>query len=243
MRKLGSPLLVSVVLALAVTGCGGDDPADETVAESTTSPTTSPNTTTEIPSPTPTATPTPTQSNTASPPRSRIPLEQRLLAAALVPGFNEEFKWRDLDTVRDEGESLAGMCQRFSLTSIGATKAVRRDYAPAEGSTGRASEVVAQFPDAKTANSAYSVVRSWHENCPVDHDGDPDVGEFSEVGLTEATGGWYLLTYGETFRAQGVAVRGDRMATVVLTTEGQDYNYEPGKEPMVEALSKAAALL
>ena len=65
------------------------------------------------------------------------------------------------------------------------------------------------------------------------------------------TGGWYLLTYGPVagdpdasfFDAQGLAVVGTRIAMVEMVLAGQDYNYEPGQEPMVAAVQRAAGRL
>ncbi len=127
------------------------------------------------------------------------------------------------------------------MTSIGASKVVRRTYAPARPSPSSASALIAAFPDTKTAKRAYAVLSAWRDQC--DEVQESGVGSFRSVTLRSATGGWYLLTGEATFDAQGVVRRGARIAVLAMKTEGQDYNYPRGREPMVAFLQRASALL
>jgi len=227
-----------LALTVLVAGCG-EEPVD-TAAEPRKKPTKA---APRDPEPSPTGTPSPTPSATTAPPVKRE-LIDRLLPAGDLPGFNETFAWNDDMTA--SGEPVEGvMCQPFGLLSIGAKSDVYRTYEGADGSASTGLEVVAEFPDAMTAKRAYSVIRSWYGKCPRDHDGDPHIGTFTTVPLsTSGAAGWQLLTYGTTFDAHGVVQRGSRVAVVLLTLrDAQDYDYEPGQEPMVEALQRAAALL
>ncbi len=234
----------AVVVATAACGTetgGPESSGDPTMARETEAAETPTGASSDVPTPIPTATrPAPV----TEPSERAAGFARRLLPAARLPGFNRSFTWRTTATTRNEGRQLAGRCHKFELMSIGAWKVARRGYAPTVDSPGSASATVVEFPDEKTAKRAYAVLDSWREDCPRDHDGDPKVGDFVDVRLPGgAMGGWYLLTYGDTFDAQGFARRGDRIVVLQLATEGQDYNYPRGKEPMVKALKKAVTLL
>ena len=228
--------------AALMTGCGTatGDP-DQAVGEPTDpAPTTAADTTT--PSVEPTEETPPAPQETEEPVTARpTGLKARLLPASKLPGFNADFSWKTTSTSTGEGADLGGTCHKFAMTSIGASKVVRRAYAPVETSPSSAGALVAEFPDAKTARRAYAVLGSWREQCS-SHVG-AEVGDFTSVPLDPATGGWFLLTSGTTFDAQGFVRRGARIAVLTMKTEGQDYDYPAGKEPMATALKRAAALL
>jgi hypothetical protein len=141
------------------------------------------------------------------------------------------------------------------MTSIGASTVAVRTYRPpaAGGTTDHAGELVAEFADSTTARRAFAVLKSWRAKCDDrlrDH-ARSEVGPLEDVSVDGGTAGWYLLTYGpladdpdsQFFDAQGMAVVGSRIAMVEMVLGGQDYNYEPGHEPMVAALQRAAAEL
>lgn len=127
------------------------------------------------------------------------------------------------------------------MTSIGAMRVVRRTYAPADvsGPPSSASDLVAEFPDTKTAKRAYAVLTAWHDKCG----GDRTVGDLRPVDVGAGTGQWYLVTAGTSFAAQGFSRLDARIAVLTMTTQGQDYDYPPGHEPMVKALQRATVLL
>ena len=234
--------LAVATLALLVAGCTGtDDPTDTSgdPTETATSPTPSSR-------PSPSETPTPSETVTVTPttPAPSRSVEDRLVPAEDLPWFNPEFSWTTGTTASGDPAQVPP-CGGFGMLSIGAMDVVHRTYVPEVESEADGLEIIGEFPDVATAKRAYSVLGSDYAKCPRDHDGDPHVGPFTAVALADgAVGGWHLLTYGSTFDAQGFVRRGRYIAQVILTLrEAQDYNYEPGQEPMVEALERAAALL
>ncbi|HET6651224.1 MAG TPA: hypothetical protein VFH10_01180 [Nocardioides sp.] len=180
-------------------------------------------------------------------------LADALLPAEEMPGFNEEFTWAEGATATAEPKDLAGACHQFEMTSIGAEEVAYRTYEPTAGDNSEASQLVAQFPDEMTANRAFEVLKSWREGCAKNFKkyDRVQVGALEDVDTEVGTGHWYLLIYGPAesdpdaayFDAQGIAKVGNRVAVVRLTLIGQDYNYEQGQEPMVEAVRAAAARL
>lgn len=181
-------------------------------------------------------------------------LRGRLLTAEEMPGFNSEFRWTEASTRSREPRTPFGTCQRFDMTTIGATDVVVRAFKPRVPEAGdQAGELVAEFPDSTTARRAFAVLKSWRATCAdrLKRYQRSKVGDLEDVPVEGGTGGWYLLTYGPVpgdpeaayFDAQGMAVVGSRIAMVELIAPGQDYNYEPGHEPMVTAVQRAAAHL
>jgi hypothetical protein len=198
--------------------------------------------------------PEPAATSTAPAGPAKAGLRSRLLPAGDVPGFNEEFRWAEAATATREPRTPFGTCQRFDLSAIGAVDVAVRTYRATPASpTDTAGELVAEFPDATTARRAYAVLTSWRAKCAdrIDRYRRSDVGALEDVRVPGGTGGWYLLTYGplrgdrdsQYFDAQGMTMVGSRIAMVELVLAGQDYNYEPGREPMVTAVQRAAARL
>ena len=246
--RLGS--LAVVTIAALATSCGTqtadtDHASSEPTHTAPTdpAPTESPTGTTPENTTPPTEEPSGEPSGTTAVNTRPSGLKGRLLAPDDLPGPNSGFTWKTASTTAAEGADLAGTCHTFAMTSVGAWKVVRRTYAPAVKSPSRASELVAEFPDVKTAKRVYAVLTAWHDSCAAELAGKPKVGDFVPVGLGAATGGWYLLTYGSTFDAQGIVRNGARIAVLTMRTEGQDYSYPAGKEPMVAALKRATTLL
>ncbi|HYO40406.1 MAG TPA: hypothetical protein VER39_12210 [Nocardioidaceae bacterium] len=245
---------------------GTDEPTASPTAEPSSSPTeTAPSpTSTESAEPTTTSTPTasatssssgPTSGPTASPTARPARLADRLLGAGDLPGFNAEYRWTAGPVGPESPSSSFGTCQRFSVTSIGAERALVRRYRPAVAAAGadRAGELVAQFPDEMTARRAFGVLTAWRAQCAdrLRQHARSQIGSLQPVPVQGGSGGWYLLTYGpvpgdpqsQFFDAQGMAVVGSRIALVSMVLAGQDYNYEPGREPMVTAVRRAAERL
>jgi hypothetical protein len=176
-----------------------------------------------------------------------------LLPAADVPGFNDQFTWKERATGTREPQDLAGTCHKFEMTSIGAEEVAYRTYQPTQGDSSTASELVAAFPDDKTATRAYEVLKSWQADCAgqLKKFDRVSVGDLEPVSTDAGEGTWYLLTYGPAagdpdeayFDAQGIAKVGDRIAVLRLSLIGQDYNYPAGEEPMVAAVQAAAGRL
>jgi hypothetical protein len=249
--------------AVTLSGCNdATGTATQSATEATSPAPTAPATTAGADESSAPATPTPTTTSAApspSEPTSSAPaggggLRSRLLGAADVPGFNDGFRWAEGRTGSQEPRTSVGTCQRFAMTSIGATDVAVRDYRPVSGGTqDHASELVAEFPDSTTARRAFAVLKAWRAQCAdrLKRYKTSRIGKLEDVSVDGGTGGWYLLTYGPVagdadsafFDAQGMAVVGTRIAVVEMVLAGQDYNYEPGQEPMVAAVQRAAGRL
>jgi hypothetical protein len=253
-------LAVTVVLGLgAIAGCedaskGGAASAPPTITSAAPSPLVS----SSPADPTTSAADAPSQSPSPSPPASPSPapggsLSGRLLTAAELPGFNAGYRWTEGTTRGREPRRLVGTCQKFPLTSIGATQVAYRSFDPPARSLDSAEQLVAEFPDETTARRAWAVLTSWRAQCKSRLRGyrTSQVGALKPVGVDGGDGGWYLLVYGPApgdpdsgvFDAQGMAVVGSRISMIELKSVGQDYDYPPGKEPMVSAVQQAAAKL
>jgi hypothetical protein len=253
-RRLSTALVALGLIALA--GC-----SDASEGGAGTAP---PTITSDVPSPLPSSSPAVPTSSTApssappsspSAPASSAPagFGDLLLDADELPGFNDQFAWSEGRTRSSEPKAGVGTCERFPLTSIGATDVAYRSYSPPPRSVDSAEELVADFPDATTAQRAFSVLKSWRAKCRSRLKGKDvrQIGDLQDVAVGSGSGGWYLLVYGPApgdpdagvFDAQGMAVVGTRIAVVGLTSIGQDYDYPQGKEPMVGALQAAARKL
>lgn len=248
------PAAALLLAATALSGCDQVSP-DPDPAGAATKPRPKPSKPVTSPSPvTPSSTPaSPTPSEAATPaPAPR--LADALLPAAELPSFNEQLAWRETGTTNTEPKGLFGTCQKFAFTSIGALRVAVRDFAPSSGAApASGGELVAEFADAKTAQRAFQVLTSWRATCDLSDYRIHDVHELQTVPVDapDSAASWYLLVYGPPkddtnagyFDAQGFARVGNRIAAVGLRVVGQDYDYQPGREPMVDALRAAAARL
>ena len=100
-----------------------------------------------------------------------------------------------------------GECNRADMTSIGASKQVRRDYL-GDGLT--AANVVARVPDEMTAHRALKVLESFHDRCT------EKPGPLAPVTVTGGTGWWYLSGSAPYADGFGVAVVGTRFSLTSL---------------------------
>lgn len=259
--------LTAALLAITLAGCsGGSAPETRSAAvpESRESSSREPRPTPSRPAakpatetPSPTASASPSASASSAPPRggaTRTMLADRLLPATRLPGFNDAFTWREIGTRRREGGPF-GTCHKVQMTSIGAMRVGVREYAAVDGrATDTAGELVAQFPDGMTARRAFEVLKSWRGQCEerlagYDH---RRVGDLQRVEISDGDAGWYLLTYGPPeggsedegyFDSQGVVRVGNLVGVLRMRLVGQDFNYPAGREPMVEAVRRAAGEL
>jgi hypothetical protein len=178
------------------------------------------------------------------------PLVDHLLPTPLVPGLNSTWKWQDGDTGVPTADPF-GLCAKADLLSIGATEAIARTYFPPDDSDDNAAEQIAVFPDAKTARLAWSVLKSWHDDCASKRSANPGlrVRPLASVPVTTGTGRWYLLSWtpsGEEtgrFEAFGTVLSGTRIAVLRMDNSGQDHDYPPGGEPMISMVTSAAGWL
>lgn len=259
----------ATVLALLFTACAPGDSQQPRLARApepreTTSRAANPRPT---PSTSPGFTPTPVEAPASArtadavspPPTPRAPsrptLKERLLTAEQLPGFNDGFTWQATQTRGQEGKTPFGTCHKFAMTSIGAMRVVVRDFSPGDGpDSTTAGELVAEFPDPRTAMRAFEVLKSWRSQCGEELSGYDrrSVGELQHVEVEGGRGGWYMLTYGPAeggsedegwFDSQGLTRVGRRIAVLRMRLVGQDFNYPAGQEPMVEAVRRAARRL
>jgi hypothetical protein len=256
----GLTLLLAGALGTAACSGNGSDASDgpspaasSATASTSDSASASPSTgTSESPTPsgdasaTHGATSAPTTASPSSPSSS-----SRLLDASDLPVLQAGDTWAVRSTSSREPATGFGTCQRFAMTSIGAERVSVRRFAG--NGQKRAGELVATFPDALTARRAYAVLGSWHAKCASRLHGyhRVDVGKQQPVSLSGGQAAWYLLVYGPVkgdpdtgyFDAQGAALVANRIAMVSMLETGQNYDYEPGQEPLVGALRAAARRL
>ncbi len=257
------------VLALALTGCGTDPGATPRAAGSgetqAAGPRThSPRSRAAAPHPSPSASAggssVPVAAASESPTAESSPAvartaTERLLTTEELPRLAGRSSWEEVATRRSEGDQPFGTCHKFAMTSIGAMRVVVRHYAEGRGEdTVTAGHLVADFADDRTARRAFEVLKSWRGQCEEELEDYErrDLGGFQAVTAPGAEAGWYLLSYGPTpegtpdegfFDAQGITRVGRRVAALAIRVVGQDYDYPPGKEPMVDAVRKASAKL
>lgn len=168
-----------------------------------------------------------------------------------MPGLNKSFSWR-VESTRMRERRLFATCEKFDMTSIGAMRVAVREYQPAgRGSGATAGNLVASFPDVKTAMRAYEVLKSWRGQCEEElstYD-DREIGNLKPVRTSQGVGNWYLLTYGPVprkpglgyFDAQGIVRVGKTISWLEIRVASQDYNYPAGREPMVGAVRASAS--
>lgn len=265
--------VTGVAILFSAAGCGESPTTTQEPSQDRTTVSAAPNesasssstpsrTTSELPEEESTS-PSPTENETTEP-ASKRPDEP--LSAEELPGFNAEFTWRVKSDRTSEPRRPFGTCHKFAMTSIGASAVAVRTYQPApelSDSGATAGNLVATFPDPKTAKRAYEVLKSWTAQCAdeLSRHKPREVGMLQDVELprglspdlspARASGNWYLLMYGPVpgdpdaayFDAQGLARVGSRVSVLEMRLIGQDYNYPFGQEPMVEAVQASAAKL
>lgn len=134
------------------------------------------------------------------------------------------------------------VCQRVSLSSIGATRVARRDYRVAD-TDATASHVVAAFPDELTAGYGFDILQTWLRTCTkrveaagFDHPKVPR--SYSPLDLAD-TAGWAVFFYGPVegdrfashIHAEALVLDRNHLSWVVERSIGQDYNYQAGDSP------------
>jgi hypothetical protein len=150
-----------------------------------------------------------------------------LLTADRMPSPDGETPWRIADRGRED--AVVGACQKTDLQTIGAISAVRRSFA--SGPDGPwATQVVAEFADAKSAWRAHEVLRAWQADCEGRLDFDrTEVGPLRTVDVRAGTGEGYRTAYGPRSAARGWATglgivrRGSHLSVVEYRTAASDY--------------------
>lgn len=248
-RTLSLAMASAAMLGPVVAGCSSS--AGPT-ATPPTSATPSPQTSTSSSEPTPTAATSSPTAPTSPPPTTDTPhtLTERLLPTAQVPGLNAQWQWQDGETGPAATEPF-GTCAKADLLSIGASDVVSRTYLPPDDSDDNAAQQVAEFPDARTAATAWTVLKAWHDRC--DHalraDAALKVGATQPVPVRSGSASWYLLSWhpaGEEtarFETFGMALDGTRITVVRIDHSGRTHSYPPGQDPVIGMLTAAASRL
>lgn len=201
------------------------------------------------PAPSPTSPATPPSS---TPPTSAtpLPLTDRLLATGQVPALNAQRPWQDGDTGPANTDPF-GVCAKADLASIGATDVVTRTWFPADDSDDLAAEQVAEFPDAQTAATTWTVLKAWHDRCgaAMDTTARLQVGPLTPAPVPAGSARWYLLSWKPTgeetgrFETFGMVLDGTSIAVLRMDHSGPDHRYPPGHDPMVGMVVAAAGAL
>ena len=232
---------VSLAAALSLAGCG----ADGGTPDSAPAPPAVPSAT---PTPTPragaTATPTPTTEPTATAsrparrekvgelaPLPRAGVDAHLLDPERMPTLGGH-TWK-LGSAGDPG--AVGACQKTELETIGATDAVSRRFTAARGVA--AVQVVARFPDAKTAWRAHQVLVAWRDDCEQRVD-DATVGPIRPVTVTTGTAQSYVGSFSARSAGLGI-LRSGTYLTLVEVAAGRE-TYPTKKDPARVALRRIA---
>ncbi len=150
-----------------------------------------------------------------------------LLTADRMPSPDDETVWRITD--RGPEDAAVGACQKTDLETIGAISAVRRSFA--SGPDGPwATQVVAEFADAKSAWRAHEVLRAWQADCEERLDfARTEVGPLRTVDVRAGTGEGYRTAYGPRSAGRGWATglgivrRGSHLSVVEYRTAATDY--------------------
>ena len=160
-------------------------------------------------------------------PLHRTTPASHLLTADRMPSPDGETVWRITD--RGPEDAAVGACQKTDLETIGAISAVRRSFA--SGPDGPwATQVVAEFADAKSAWRAHEVLRAWQADCEERLDfARTEVGPLHTVDVRSGIGEGYRTAYGPRSSGRGWATglgivrRGSHLSVVEYRTAATDY--------------------
>lgn len=260
MRRPVIATLAALLSLGALAGCN-DDPANEASASDPTLTTTDGPTTD---GPADETTPTqPTESDTApttppdgDPSDSKPARAKRAqIPAPRLPGFNDQWKWTKSSSGPGPGQDVPSVCMKTSLTSIGGVSEYRTDFDSPLDENSWAVQQTVVFPDEETAKTSQSVLEAWQAKCAKQAKSlglkKVKVNPISAVTTVVGPGQQWLVTYrpvagdpdSSWLQAEGFVRDGDTLTYLVMTTAGQDYNYEPGAEPMAQALVVAGRRL
>lgn len=167
-----------------------------------------------------------------------------LLAGDRMPGLADGFTWAVVDNGPEDSRAV-GACQKTGLETIGATSAVRRSYAAADGSAATASQVVARFADKVSAARAHAVLASWRDDCEQRLDlPRTDIGPLQPVVVRSGTGDSYDAAYGSRAGdrthagAVGIFWKGRYLSVVEVMAGPQ--SYPRGWDPARAAVRRIA---
>lgn len=215
---------VSLAAAIALAGCGSDSstPDSAPAPREETGPTrTAPAEPSAMPPPTSPPTSPPKPSRTAKrhkvgelAPLPRAAADSHLLDAGRLPTFDGH-TWTA--TSADHAGAV-GACQKTELETIGAVEAVSRTFTAERGA--EAVQVVARFPDAKTAWRAHQVLVAWRDDCE-ERVRDSTVGPLQPVTVTTGTADSYVGSFRSRSAGLGI-LRSGAYLTLVEVAAGRE---------------------
>jgi len=260
MRRPATITLAAVLCLGALAGCNNDPETDESAGDTTSAATDAP--TSGAPSQDTTTDPTEETATTPSTPPDGDPSDSKpgrakraQIPARQLPGFNDQWKWTKESSGPGPGQDVPSVCMKNSLTAIGGVSEYRTSFdSPLDDNSWAVQQTVV-FPDDETAKTSQSVLQAWQAKCAKQATSlglkKVKVTPISDVETVVGPGQQWLVTYrpvagdpnASWLQAEGFVRDGDTMTYLVMTTAGQDYNYEPGNEPMAQALAVAAQRL
>ena len=261
-RPVMSIRLAAAAICLGVlAGCNDDPDTDTATDEPAVSASDSPTTTAATEDPATTEPAEPTETTATTPPdddpsdSEAARAKRAQIPAAKLPGFNDQWKWTKQSSGPGPGQDMPSVCMKTSLTAIGGVTEYRTDFDSPLDELSWAVQQTAVFPDDVTAKTTESVLKSWQAKCAKQATSlglrKVQVGKISQVTTPAGPGQQWLVTYRPVpgdpnaawLQAEGFVRDGDTLTYLVMTTAGQDYNYEPGQEPMAQALGVAGKRL
>jgi len=245
-------------MAVLATAC--NDEPDDSAGDGETEPTaatTSDSTSQEPTEPTESSTPTePTESSATSDPGSGDSPPSRAKKAAIkpaaLPGFNTEWTWQKRSSGVGPGQDIPSVCMVSSLTAIGAVTEWRTDYESDLDADSYAVVMTGVFPDELTVERSEGILAGWLKGCAKQAKSlglkKVSVTPVRTVDTSVGPGQQRLVMYrpvagdpdASWFQAEGFVRDGDTITYAIVTTAGQDYNYESGSEPIDQILQVVA---
>lgn len=139
-----------------------------------------------------------------------------LLAASRLPSVTGAGQWREVAT-GPEGEDPVGLCNRATLSDVGALEVVRRSFgARSEAGPVRAVQLVARFADDASAWRAREVLTAWGRDCEEWLDRrSARLGEVHPVSVPAGDAHAYAARHGERRASAFGLVRHGRTLTVI----------------------------
>lgn len=204
-------------LALTLTACGSDEPGGATAQDST--------------SPGPQA------------------LGTDVLLTDDETVYSEGADWFRTDAYEGDGQDVFNPCARSAIAGLGADSVVRSDMElrnteqpDVEVGGDWATQVVGQFPDATSAQTAYDQISTWITNCAERSTKKIEYRTHKPIKVTidGATSEVFMTQYGPVdpsvdpygdsgyFMETGIAVTGGRLTVLTTAIIGQDYNFLDG---------------
>jgi hypothetical protein len=221
---------VTMLTALALAGCGDGGAPERAFAPEPR----------QLPTHTATATPEPTPSTTAAPgptrrpghkvgtlaPRTRTSTagDVHLLAADRLPTIGG----RAWTIGTDQPVGPVGACQKTALETIGAMSTASRSFTADDGLT--ATQLVARFPDARSAWRAHQVLVAWRDDCE-SRVQRSTVGPLQPVTVRTGTGDSYRGSFRARSAGLGILRTGSYLTMVEVAADGDRYprDWDPAR--------------